>query len=236
MRRYVFLLFVAVIFVQCSRFEKSEKEKIRKLNQKTESIYRQSNDSFYPLKTPAHTPRTSYPWEVHIHLPKITKEFFRCKGSRTHPALSVLEGELPLLDCEGSSSHGLPIIHGKEGVYPLLIELLNYIQSKTGRRVIVTCGHRCPIHNSYADSSKENKTSKHQIGAEVDFYVQGMEERPLEIVGLAMQFFQETPPYSQDPEKFSFKLYEKGDVRTRIKPWLNKELFIKVFSADEGRD
>lgn len=117
-----------------------------------------------------------------------------------------------------------------------MIDLLNYIQQKTGRRVIVTCGHRCPAHNAYADISKENRSSKHQIGAEVDFYVQGMEDRPLEIVGLAMQFFQETAPYAQDLNGYVFKPYERGDSQTRIKPWINKELYIKVFSADEGRD
>ncbi|HLB52786.1 MAG TPA: hypothetical protein VJK48_03655 [Chlamydiales bacterium] len=227
---------MSLILIQCSRFEESEREKMRQQNRKKEAIFRESRDNFYALATPTHTPRSSYPWEAHIHLPKITKEFFRCKGSRTHSSLSIGEGEVPLSDCDGCTSHGLPVIHGKEGVYPLLVDLLNYIQNKTGRRVVVTCGHRCPTHNTYSDPSKENRTSKHQIGAEVDFYVQGMEERPLEIVGLAMQFFQETPPYAQHFENYSFKLYERGDSHTRIKPWMNKELFIKIFSADEGRD
>lgn len=229
---YLFF-FLSLFFVQCSRFEQSEKEKMRRQNRKEEPIYRQSGEYFFSLTKPLHTPRSSYPWEAHIHFPKITKEFFRCKGSRTHPPISL--GEESLSDCDGSTTHGLPIIHGKEGVYPLLIDILNYIQNKTGKRVIITCGHRCPIHNTYSDPSKENRTSKHQIGAEVDFYVQGMEERPLEIVSLAMQFFQETPPYSQNPENYIFKLYDKGS-NARIKPWLNKDLFIKVYSADEGRD
>lgn len=229
---FLFLCF----FLSCSRFEKSVREKIAKENEKIDPIVRKEKDLNYQIFDPMHSPRASYPWEAQMHLPRITKEFFRCKGKAIHPLLKVENEEDPLMDCDGVSRHGLPIIHGREGVYPLLVDLLNYIQMKTGRRVIITCGHRCPIHNRYADPSKENRVSKHQIGAEVDFYVQGMEDRPLEVVGLAMQFFKEVAPYSEDPSKYEFKPYMKNDVATKIRPWLNKELYIKVFSADEGRD
>ena len=153
-----------------------------------------------------------------------------------NPALLNSEQSESISDCGGRSRHGLPIIHGKEGVYPILIDLLNYIQRKTGRRVVITCGHRCPAHNTYADCSKENRISKHQIGAEVDFYVQGMEERPLEIVGLAMQYFQESPVYANDKEYLDFQRYTGSDTQTAIQPWFNKELLIKVYQKDEGRD
>jgi len=111
---------------------------------------------------------------------------------------------------------------------------LNYIQKKSGHRVIITCGHRCPPHNAYADSSKENQTSKHQIGAEVDFYVQGMEERPQEIAGLIMQYFQETGPYKNEKESREFKRFETTDLV--VQPWMNKEVFIKLLQKHEGRD
>ncbi|MDE3055916.1 MAG: hypothetical protein KGI80_04400 [Verrucomicrobiota bacterium] len=227
------LILLFLFSVSCSRFEQSEQEKMRRLNRTEESLPRRSFATNYLLESPLHTPRTSYPWEAQLHLPKITKEFFRCKGNCTNPPLPTSEEKEPLRDCHGT--HGLPILHGKEGVYPLLIDLLNYVQKKTGRRVIITCGHRCPLHNSYADASSENRTSKHQIGAEVDFYVQGMEDQPLEIAGLIMQFFQETPPYAEHPERFAFQPYE-GSRSTRIKPWINKELFLKIVSPDEGRD
>ncbi len=216
--------------------EQSEKERIRRLNCKGEPIYRNHNEYFYPIATPIHTPRSSYPWESEGSLPRITKEFFRCKGSSVNPSLYDPCDPNPMLDCEGSSRHGLPIIHGREDVYQILIDLLNYIQKKTGKRAIVTCGHRCPVHNAYADPSKENRTSKHQIGAEVDFYVQGMEDRPLEIVGLAMQYFREIPSYANDKEFLEFKRYDKPDGRVVIQPWFNKEIFIKVYQKDEGRD
>lgn len=225
MRQVLYILF---LLVGCSGMEQSEREKLRRQNCKAESISRKHTDVFYSIPTPSHAPRSLYPWESEANLPRITKEFFRCKGS---PLNSAANG---LADCEGRTRHGLPLIRGKENVYPVLIDLLNYIQKKTGKRVIVTCGHRCPAHNTYADPSKENQTSKHQIGAEVDFYVQGMEERPQEIVGLLMQYFQENPGYKNDKDALEFRRYDKSDVA--IQPWYNREIFIKLYGKNEGRD
>lgn len=219
--------------------EQSEREKMRRRNCKGEYIYRSQADYFYPISTPAYTPRAPYPWESETNLPRITKEFFRCKGSSVNPPIvDMSDPNTPNLcaDCEGSSRHGLPILNGKENVYPILVDLLNYIQRKTGKRVIITCGHRCPVHNTYSDPSKDNRTSKHQIGAEVDFYVQGMEERPQEIIGLVMQYYQETAAYKGDKEFLEFKRYEKSDTGVATQPWLNKEIFIKLFQKNEGRD
>lgn len=217
--------------------EQSEREKMRRLNCKAEPIYRNHNDIFYPAPTLQHTPRGPYPWESETKLPRITKEFFRCKGSPLNPPIvdtTDPEKPTPISDCEGCSRHGLPIIRGKETVYPVLIDLLNYVQKKTGKRVIITCGHRCPHHNTYADLSKENKLSKHQIGAEVDFYVQGMEERPQEIAGIIMQYYQENPLFKKDRENQEFKRLETSDLT--VQPWLNKEIVIKLFQKHEGRD
>lgn len=215
--------------------EQSEKEKIRRLNCKTEPIYRNQGDFFYPIAPPAHVPRSLYPWESESNLPRITKDFFRCKGNPLNPPiLDMADPPAPLADCEGCTRHGLPIIRGKETVYPILIELLNYLQKKTGKRVIITCGHRCPTHNSYSDPSKENRVSKHQIGAEVDFYVQGMEERPQEVVGLLMQYYQETPLYKNDKESLDFKRFDKTELA--VQPWFNREIFIKLYQKNEGRD
>jgi hypothetical protein len=217
--------------------EQAEREKLRRFNCKAEPIYRSQKDQFYSIKPPVHTPRAPYPWESETNLPKITKDFFRCRGNPLNPPVVDLTDPTspkPLSDCEGCSRHGLPIIRGKETVYPILVELLNYIQKKTGKRVVITCGHRCPIHNAYADPSKENLVSKHQIGAEVDFYVQGMEERPQEIVGLIMQYFQEAPAYKANKEAQEFKRFEKTELT--VHPWMNKEVFIKLFQKHEGRD
>ena len=209
--------------------EQSEREKLRRINCKGEPIYRSQGDLFYPIAPPVHTPRSPYPWESETRLPRITKDFFRCRGSSLNPPTA--EG---IADCEGCGRHGLPLIRGKETVYPVLIELLNYVQKKTGKRVVITCGHRCPAHNAYADSSKDNRVSKHQIGAEVDFYVQGMEERPQEIAGLIMQYFQEAPLYRNDKESQEFKRLDVADLATQ--PWMNREILIKLFQKHEGRD
>jgi hypothetical protein len=197
------------------------------------------SDVFSPIEVPEHTPRIAYPWENEAHLPRITKEFFRCKGSSLNPPYVAMidpEKPLPLTDCEGSSRHGLPNIGGKETVYPILIELMNYLQKKTGKRVIITSGHRCPIHNTYVDPSKEAKASKHQMGAEVDFYIQGMEDQPLEVVTLLLQYYQEHPIYKNQKEWAIFQRYERPDAKVETRPWLNKEIFIKLFQRTEGRN
>lgn len=231
---------VCFLFVSCSGLEHSEREKVRRRNCQGEYIYRTKHECYYPISNPTHTPRSLYAWESPVHLPRITKEFFRCKGNPLNPSLTEAGATDGLLmthaDCEGCSRHGLPVIHGKEGVYPILLDLLNYLQRKTGKRVIITCGHRCPAHNTYADLSKDNKTSKHQIGAEVDFYVQGMEERPLEIIGLLMQYYQEMAVYQGQKEFLQFERYEKEGTKVSTPPWMNKEIFVKLYQKHEGRD
>jgi hypothetical protein len=134
----------------------------------------------------------------------------------THlPTLDMSDPTNPTLrsDCDGK--HGLPIIHGQEGVYPVLIELLNEVQRLTGHRVIITSGHRCPAHNTYVNPSKENRVSKHQIGAEVDFYVQGMEESAEEVVQLLLPVV--LPPLQEQ--------------RNRV--WGNKEILIKISRIED---
>ncbi len=229
-RRIICLILLGL--AGCSRLEESEKEKIRQDHCKTEPIYRKHNEFSYVLIAPEHTPRSLYPWEAESYLPRMTREYFRCRGNPANPP-KIIDGA-SLSDCEGGSHHGLPVLQGREGVYPVLLDLLNYIQKKTGKRVIVTCGHRCPTHNAYSDASKEARTSKHQIGAEVDFYVQGMEECPLEVVGLLMQYYREMPLSQTDPAYRDFKRYEPSN--TASQSWMNKEIFIKILQKSEGRD
>jgi hypothetical protein len=62
-----------------------------------------------------------------------------------------------------------------------------------------------------------------------------MEDRPQEIAGLLMQYYQETPAYKGDREFLEFKRYDKPDAPS-IQPWLNKEIFIKILQKHEGRD
>ena len=167
---------------------------------------------------------------------KITKEYFRCQGNPLNPERideSDPDNIKVYLDCQGSSKHSLPIINSDEGVYPQLIDILNYIQKKTKKRVIITCAHRCPTHNSYADFFNNDKFSKHMIGAEVDFYVEGMEHKPLEVTKTILQYFKEKQKYKESKEYDFFE-----DTKSNLKnPILyNKEVKIRIYDFDEGRD
>lgn len=228
-------ILLLILLYACSGFERAEREKVRRLNCKTDPIDRLHNERFYTLHPPLPQAREPYPWEGNLHVPKITKEFFRCKGSSLNPPL--VDERFPdqvFEDCGGARRHGLPILRNQESVYPILIELLNYVQKKTGKRVIITSGHRCPSHNTYCDPSKENLVSKHQIGAAVDFYVQGMEERPQEIVGVLMSYFEEKAISSKDKKKGTFRRISSKHLATD--PWQNEEVLIRLYQKDEGRD
>lgn len=233
MKKGFILFFLSLICVSCTNSDRVKKAEIKKQNAFAEPILRHHNTYFFPIFNPQSRIREPYPWEEGVceSLPRITKEYFRCKGSPLNiPIVDISNPDKPLTfeDCKGAS-HGLPLIHGREGVYPILIELLNYIQQKTKQKVVITCGHRCPIHNKYSDRSKNNLTSKHMIGAEVDFYVEGMEERPQDIVQLIFAFY-------KDKKGEVFSRYENRDSDVSIKPYFNKEIFVKIYKAKEGRD
>ena len=205
-----------------------------------EYIYRLHHEKLFTPPLPEKNPRESYPWEKQCvgNLPKITKEYFRCKGSSLNPMRSAMKnGELDrYLDCGGCEKHSLPLRDSKEFIYPILVDLLNYVQKKTGRRVVITSGHRCPDHNAYINPEHINKSSKHLMGAEVSFYVQGMEEQPEKIVKILQQYYQEVTKYNKEKEYVEFIRYEKEDTDIFTKPWFNKEIFIKLYSRKEGRN
>jgi hypothetical protein len=233
---FILRLLLLSLLTACSGLEQSEYEKTRRLNAKGEFIYRHRDEKFYAIAPPVQRIRDPYPWEearVGNH-GKITKEFFRCKGSSFNPPQPGLEKSL--FDCGGVEKHSLPFKNEKEFVYPVLIEMLNYLQAKTGKKVIITCGYRCPMHNTYADNSVQNQTSKHMIGAEVDFYIQGMEHKPEEAARLLMAFYKETPRYASKKEYEEFKRYDRPDTNVSTPPWYNKEVMIKLFKKTEGRD
>lgn len=228
------LIILSLVLLGCSGLEQSEQEKIRRQNATAEFIHRESNDPPFDIPLPKHRIRDKYPWEntyVGKHL-RITKEFFRCKGNplNTPRKEERIDGVHLCQDCAGCEKHSLPIIEDQEFIYPILIELLNYVQEKTEKKVVITCGHRCPAHNLYADPSPFNQGSKHMIGAEVDFYVEGLEEQPQKIVDLLINYYKNQPEYRE------FKRYEGTSLNVALKPWCNKEILIKLYQRDEGRD
>jgi len=233
------LLFALILSLMgCSGLEQSEQTRIRKFNEKGEYIYRESDEHQFDVAPPRRQAPEYYPWEGDYtgSFPKITKEFFRCKGSTQNPARLITKenGEKErLFDCSGA--HSLFVVDEQEFVYPILSELLNRVQKETGKRVVITSGHRCPKHNTFADESKENRTSKHMIGAEVDFYVQGMEEEPKKIIEILLNYYKKGKEFEGKEKYQEFKLYH-GPTNVSITPLFNKEVFIKHFQKNEGRD
>lgn len=211
------------------------------MNTRGEFIYRAHNETYYELETPNQKRREPYPWEevyAGAH-PKLTKEFFRCKGSSSNPVhIDHKDPTQPVnyFDCGGFQKHSLPMREGREFIYPVLIDLLNEVQTKTGGKVVITCGHRCPVHNAYADNSTYNQNSKHMIGAEVDFYVQGFESQPEKIIEVLMRYYRDNPLYQGDKAYTEFARLDVKDLNVLTQPWHNKEILIKLYKKTEGRD
>lgn len=207
-----------------------------------EEVHRFHSDRTYHIPPPQPLPLPHYPWDQKLvggH-PPITQEFFRCRGNLLNPKkVNPVEGSstpVELKDCGGQESHSLPVKDEQEYIPPILITLLNHIQESTQKPVIITCGHQCPQHNNYSESTSEPSTSKHQIGAEVDFYVRGMEHEPQKIVDLLQEYYRQNSDTKEDPSFTNFKRYEKPDTNVSIPPWFNKEIFIKLYQKEEGRD
>lgn len=234
-------ILLLLVITGCSDFSSSVDESQKPGNLKGEYIYRKKGNKRFVIDVPKLQKREVYSWEEGqgYNYTKITKEFFRCKGSSTNPAQKAVSKSGKLLeyyDCGGCTKHSLPLIHGKEGVYPILIDLLNYIQKRFDKRVIITCGHRCPDHNTYSDRTKLGRVSKHMIGAEVDFYVEGLEYEPQKVVDAIFDFYKEMPVYTGRLEYQKFKRYHKNDAHVAVKPWYNKEIYMKLVGEEEGRD
>lgn len=232
------LLFFSLILSSCSGgLEQTEYQKIRKANAIEEKIYRLHSDRFLEISKPVLQPPNAYPWETDnsANLSYITKEFFRCKGDSSHPSYTTNSKER-LFDCTGSARHSLPLKDEEEYVYPILLDLLNYLQNTLKAKVVITCGHRCPQHNRYSDSSEPNRYSKHMIGAEVDFYVKGFEKKPEVVVDLLKEYYQHDPDTLGNKAYTTFKRYTKKDSNVVTPPWFNQEVYIKICKENECRD
>ena len=240
MRSIIFFISCAFLALSaCSGIEESQKIQMKQRNERKDLVHRRFNEVQYPEFKLVNRIREPYPWELGytgVH-PPITKESFRCKGDmRNIPKTKETDKSSLCHDCGGSRKHSLPVRGGKEFVYPILLDLLNYLQVKTGCPVVITCGHRCPAHHAYADSSVYNMNSKHMIGAEVDFYVAGLENRPQEIIDLIMRYYRETETYNKNKEYETFLKLDQVKVDVSTVPLYNKEILIKLYQKDEGRD
>jgi len=234
------VLLTALFLVGCSSSDNNQSARMRTDTQKGEYIYRVHDEQLFQIPPLEKKFREVYPWESSLSGERlITKEYFRCKGSSLNPARTVVrdKGEIVhYYDCGGSEKHSLPLREQKEYIYPILIDLVNYLQTKTEKRVVITCGHRCPEHNTYSDPAISNQYSKHMIGAEVSFYVQGLENHPETVIKLIQDYYKTKEKYSKQKEYIEFKRYEKKDTNVSTQPWYNKEIFIKLFQKSEGRN
>ena len=226
--------FVVILLASCSSMERSEKDKIKKSNMTYQPLVRQKHEKSLPQGEMIPIEREKYPWEKQLsgRYSPITKEHFRCKGNPLNPQIQVAsetDAVRVLRDCGGIDKHSLPVKGDKEFIYPVLIEILNEIQKKTSAKVVITCGHRCAEHNSYSDQSPTGKFSKHMIGAEVDFYVEGYENKPQEILQVVRQFYLENPRYQGLKE---FQIFNKATAN-KIE---NKEIAVTINPKNEKRD
>jgi hypothetical protein len=233
-------LYLGLFLMGCSSAEDKERKHWQKENLHGEYIYRRHDDAPFALEPANLIQSKPYPWEqqfIGSH-PRITKDFFRCKGKTANPAKVVQKNQEQILlyDCGGAEKHGLPLKNNKEFIYPVLLNLLNYIQAKTGKKVVITCGHRCPDHHQYVDPAAFNHGVKCMIGAQVSFYVQGLENRPDAIVNLLMAFYKKDLRYKGTLAYEDFQRETKVEGGISTPPWYNKEIFIKLFKSGEGRD
>lgn len=233
----MYAILVLLLLFSCSGDSNRSHKQERKVEQ---LISRREGEFLFIPPVSEIEPLPRYPWEGEdsVDLPRITKEFFRCKGNPFNPSRSEVKGgeTIAVSDCGGADKHSLPLMNGKEGVYPILINLLNHLQKKTKRKVVITSGHRCPDHNTYVSSAPANQTSKHLIAAEVSFYVEGYEERPHALIDLILDYYRNDPEVAEDKRYTDFTRYEKEDTNVSTPPWMNHEVFIKLFKKHEGRD
>lgn len=232
MKKFLLLLIFAAL-VGCDAGDITHEARIKRKNEKAEYIVRTSDQfTFIPPMEPAAPPEYFWDRVKKGQLAPVTKEYFRCKGSSSNPSKAeMVRGEqVRYFDCGGREKHSLFLADGEEFVYPILLKLLNHVQNKLQKRVVITSGYRCPDHNTYVDTSPSNQASKHMIGAEVDFYVQGMEQRPLDVVQVLLDYYKDQNEYAQ------FTRYDKPDAVVSTNPWMNKEVFIKLHKSNEGRN
>jgi hypothetical protein len=74
------------------------------------------------------------------------------------------------------------------------------------------------------------------IGAEVDFYLLGMEEKYQEVIDLIFRYYKETECYKGRSEYENFVRLDSVKVDVTTAPWYNKEILIKLYQKGEGRD
>lgn len=240
MPRLIPFLFL-LCMTSCLEWQDPFKGRQRYQNQMAEYIERSHGETLYTAEQPEIQPPLETPWNTtsftkNRPLP-ITRHFFRCRGNTLHPPRILSRDEknkFTLLDCGGYGEHSLPLRENEEWIAPILIELLNDIQDKTNKQVVITSGHRCPTHQKYIELPHDPRANKHQIGAAATFYVTGFEESPETILDLIVAFYQgpHDAPYS--PQEKTFTAIPSSSPDRRILQ--NKEIRITIYHKEAARE
>lgn len=214
MKRFLWLL----LLVGCTDLKTVKEEEIRRKNATSEPLVRRLEDVRFPIFIPLKKTREAYPWESKTErLVPLTADDLRCKGNHEHPPryLPVLEGGVhEVQDCH---PHSLPQAEGADVYSKLLLDKLNLIQRELGKKVTITSGHRCPVHNLYCNPMGTAVFNKHLVAARVDFIVQT--DSPEEVVEVLRRHSKE-------------KLVQAGDKMQ----WNSSELSIKWTRGLDLRD
>lgn len=179
-------------------------------------------------------------------IPDLTAEDFRCRGDwENHPVCQWNNHEYS--DCSGG---GLP----QAGIDEDLIDLLNELQRRFDKPVIVNSGYRCPQHNAYIAAELYNwiddqgnpgnpyevsGRSRHMMGAAADFYIQDYEFNPQEIIDTILSIQGLTPP---NPGVRIYWVNQKkrdGSYSTgyyQYQAYSTPEWWIHPYAPEEGRD
>jgi hypothetical protein len=180
------LLLNLLLLISCSTADERSQKQRMKNNLSCEKIYRLSSEKNYHIDSLELATRQLYPWENETKYPKITINTLRCRGSKD--ATPIKSGDKIFEDCGGLHDHGLPYQDGEEFIYPALITLLNRVQNSFDKKVVVTSGHRCPKHHNYLVKG-QSKISRYMMGCKADFTVEGLENRPEEIIVKIMDLY-----------------------------------------------
>jgi hypothetical protein len=124
--------------------------------------------------------------------------------------------------------------NNEEYVYPVLPEILNFLQSTLQKPLTITSGHRCPNHEQYIDLEHKTASSRHLIGAAVSFLLEGTENSPERIVNEIKRYYELNPLFSGKKEYVEFTRTDTSDTSTQA--WSNKEIMIKLYLPSEGRN
>lgn len=164
-----------------------------------------------PYELPQKKP--TYPWNTcYPRFLSLTKYSFQCPG--TNP-----EANIPLHQkCLGALHHGLPLVNGKEYIYPRLIDLLNFLQKENKEKIMVIRGHLCPKAFSLLDPKEQHE--KYLIGAMVKVSSQVNWEKNLST--LVKKFY--------DKKKEEDPLYEIGSSTYPI-TFINQEFKFIIYPS-----